>query len=107
NLASYGGTNPDTTHTLGVDLTESLGQLTSGSSSDAANGVTLCYCDGELLSYETATLTATDKYNLTTLYRGLYGTAAGAHTSGSPFAYIGLQTDPVGVLKYDYASGLV
>jgi hypothetical protein len=63
-LASYGGVNPDGGHTLSVDLSESEGTLTSGASGDASAGRTLCYVDGELLSYETATLasqTATDE----------------------------------------------
>jgi len=55
-LASFGGANPDTSHTLSVDLTQSHGRVRSGSADDAENGRTLCYVDGELLSYETATL---------------------------------------------------
>src|SRR5206468_11355337 len=42
-LASYGGSEPDTTNTLSVDLTESRGQLLSVSAADAANFATLCY----------------------------------------------------------------
>ncbi|MDE3038285.1 MAG: phage tail protein [Pseudomonadota bacterium] len=85
-LASFTGANPDNSHTLAVNLNESAGTLSSGSSADAAAYRTLCYCDGELLSYETATLTGTGLYNLTTLYRGIYGTTASAHASGSQFA---------------------
>ena len=107
-LGAYGGANPDTVNTLSVDLAESTTHpLVSGSAGDAANAVTLCYCDGELLSYETATLTASDRYDLTTLYRGLFGTVAGAHAAGSEFCYIGLQTNPNGVFKYNYAPNLV
>ena len=47
---------------------------------------TLCIVDSELVSYETATLTSANHYSLTTLYRGLYGTAIAAHSSGAPFA---------------------
>jgi len=166
NLASYGGSNPDTTNTLYVDLSESQGTLETVSSGDAANGTTLCYVGGELLSFQTATLvsqTATNEahtipsvtpyliavnnaptwvsdggviytigggsltytagtpgpgqythdsagnytfnaadagkgvkitynwnnpyhYALTTLYRGLYGTSAGSHSTGAQFA---------------------
>jgi hypothetical protein len=106
-LLAHSGANPDTTHTLKIDISESNGVITSASSSDAASGVTLCYCDEELLSYETATLTATSKYDITTLYRGLFGTTPGSHSSGSQFAYIGIQTDPIGVVKYNYNSNLV
>src|SRR6185437_8196664 len=59
--------DPDTTDTLAVDLSESQGQLLSGTTADADNLVTLCFCDGELIAYETATLTAAYKYDLTYL----------------------------------------
>ncbi len=84
-LASFSSSNPDTSHTLAVNLNESGGQLSSGTSADASNYRTLSYCDGELLSFETATLTGTGLYNLTVLYRGLYGTPSAAHSSGSQF----------------------
>ncbi len=87
-LPSFSGSNPDNTDTLAVDLTMSAGTLSSGSSGDAAAGRTLCYCGGELLAYQTATLTAAGKYNLTGLYRGLDGTSAGVHASGAQFARI-------------------
>jgi hypothetical protein len=40
------------------------------------------------LSFVTATLTGTNAYDLTTLYRGLYGTVAAAHSSGALFAQL-------------------
>lgn len=40
---------------------------------------------GEIIAYETATLTATNKYDLTTLNRGGYTTTIIAHPVGSPF----------------------
>lgn len=82
------GANPDTLDTLSVSLIESGGQLASGTNADAQNGVTLCLVDNELLAYAGATLTGTNAYNLTYLYRGLYGTAAAAHSSGRPFTRI-------------------
>lgn len=92
NFASYGGANPDSTHTLSVNLAESAGTLASASATDAANGVTLCIVqDGlcstsfELLSPETVTLTGANAYNLTNNYRGQYSTPAGAHTTGALF----------------------
>jgi hypothetical protein len=88
-LPSFGGANPDTTDTLSVNLTESNGSLTSVSADVAANLISLVYCGGELLSYETATLTAANKYNLTTLYRGAYGTTIADHPLGSAFAALG------------------
>jgi hypothetical protein len=62
--------DPDTTHTLAVDVTESSGVLNSGSQSDCDNFRTLCYVDGELISFEDATLTGSFKYDL-----GAHGTA--------------------------------
>lgn len=78
--------DPDLTDTLSVDLTESLGTLVSVTRADADEAHSLCYVDGELVSYETATLTAANKYNLTYLRRGLYGSPIGAHAIGSQFA---------------------
>jgi hypothetical protein len=85
-LPSYGGSEPDTTNTLSVDLTESRGELLSVSAGDAANLATLCYAGGELLAYQAATLTTTAHYGLTTLYRGAYGSPIGSHSSGAQFA---------------------
>jgi hypothetical protein len=56
--------DPDTTHTLAVDVTQSSGTLNSGTQSDCDNFRTLCYVDGELISYEDATLTGAYRYDL-------------------------------------------
>jgi hypothetical protein len=85
NLAAFGGTNPDTADTLTVNLAESGGVLSNASNVAAQLGQTLCLVDSELLSYTTATLVSGNTYNLTGLYRGLYGTTASAHTSGAAF----------------------
>ena len=83
-LASNG--DPDTTSSVGVDLTISAGTLTSGTQTDADNHTTLCLLGNEIISYETATLTATSKYTLGTyLRRGLYGTTEASQASGSEF----------------------
>jgi hypothetical protein len=87
-FAAPPGANTDIANTLSVNLIESGGQLASGTNTDAQNGVTLCLVDNELLAYATATLTGTNAYNLTYLYRGLYGTAAAAHSSGVAFTRI-------------------
>ncbi|MGD9613847.1 MAG: phage tail protein [Alphaproteobacteria bacterium] len=80
------GSDPDVTNTLSISLSQSRGQLLSGTTAAADQYETLCYADGELLSYETATLTAAYQYDLTYLRRGAYGTPIGAHLSGSKFA---------------------
>jgi hypothetical protein len=78
-------TNPDEVNTLSVNLSESNGQLLSGTQADADNLVTLCYVDGELIAYETATLTGTNQYNLTYLQRGAYGTPVTSHANTTKF----------------------
>ena len=79
---------PDTIDVLTVDLTESRGALMSVSSTDAQNLVTLSYVGGELLAYEMANLTATFQYDLTTLYRGAYGSAIADHPTGTQYALL-------------------
>lgn len=79
-------TDPDTTHTLAVDITRSLGVLNSGTTADADNFRTLCYVDGELVSFQTATLTAAYRYNLATrLRRGVFGSPITTHAAASSF----------------------
>ena len=91
NLAIQLGSAPtqDNTHVLAVDLTQSQAQLLSGSASDMLAASTLCYVDGELLSYRDASLTSTYHYSLSPLYRGLYNTwqvmNGTIHLTGSPF----------------------
>ncbi|KAF2991165.1 phage tail protein [Methylocystis sp. MJC1] len=76
----------DTTNTLAVDLSESGGTLDNSTQAAAQAGQTLCLVDGELLGFETATLTAANKYNLTGLARGLFNSCPLAHASGAAFA---------------------
>ena len=99
------GSDPDNVNTLAVDLTESRGELNSGTTADADNYVTLCYVGGELISYQTATLTAAYKYNITYLRRGAYGTAISSHGSGSDFARVGPNEQSV--LRYQYPSNFI
>jgi len=97
--------DPDTANTLAVDLTQSQGQLLSGTMADADSFVTLVYTDGELLSFQTATLTGSYKYNLSYLRRGVYGTPIGAHSAGATFARFG-PNDP-SLFKYVYPQSFV
>jgi hypothetical protein len=99
------GADPDTADTLAVDLTESEGQLLSGTTADADNLVTLCFCGGELLAYETATLTAAYKYDLTYLRRGAYGTPIAAHASGAQFGRLG--PNDTAVFRYGYPASFI
>lgn len=80
------GTDPDTTNTLRVDLSMSSGALLSGTKADADEFHTLCYVDGEIVSYQNATLVGANTYNLTYLRRGGYSSTIGPHVKGSQFA---------------------
>lgn len=92
-LPAYGGANPDTTSTLSVDLTESNTQLSTVSGTQAAAGFSLCVVVDagglvvEYLSYTSAKLMGSNAYNLTGLYRGLYGSTPSAHAVGSQFLF--------------------
>lgn len=79
------GSDPDLVNTLAVDLTASKASLAGGTQQDRDLYNTLCYVDGELVSYQNATLTSAYHYNLTSLRRGVYGTPISSHASGSKF----------------------
>jgi hypothetical protein len=80
------GSDPDTVDSCLVDLTESRGVLLSGTQQDADLMATACYVDGEVISYETAALTAPYKYTLGAyLRRGAYLTPITAHAQNSAF----------------------
>ena len=80
------GSDPDTADACQVDLRESQGVLFSGTQQDADLMATACFVDGEIISYETATLTAPNQYTLGTyLRRGAYLTPITAHAQNSAF----------------------
>lgn len=87
-LAAPSGGNPDTATAMSVDLSMSGSELPTGSDSDAANGRTLCYVDGELIAFGLATPTGGSGYDLTYLYRGLYASNGSAHLTGAPFLFL-------------------
>lgn len=79
----------DTTNTCAVDLSSSFGSMVSQPDAAFTQLLPLCYVGNEWICYETATLTGTYQYNLTHLYRGLYGTSTIATAPiGAPFAVI-------------------
>src|SRR5437016_10112613 len=93
--------DPDNTHTLAIDLTQSAGILpTSAGHADADAFRTLAWlcpaftavapANGELITYGAVSATGTYTSDLTYLRRGLYGTAAASHASGDFFARIDL-----------------
>ena len=80
------GSNPDTAHTVTVDLTNSGGTLVSASATDAANQATLSLLGTELISFQSATLVSANVYTLgTSIWRGLQGSTIAAQASGSNF----------------------
>ncbi len=85
-LPAYSNVNPDVADTLSVNLAESGGTLASTTAAAAAQAVTLMIVDEEFMAYETATLTGPNAYQLTGLYRGLYGSGAVAHAAGARVA---------------------
>jgi len=77
--------DPDITNTLTADLNTD-GQILPSSQAAVDALASLCYVGGELLAYRDASLITNRRYALSYLHRGLFGTAAGAHNAGVPFA---------------------
>lgn len=96
------GGDPDVSSTLSVDLGVSQGVLTSGTVLDRDRLTTLCWVDGELVAYQTATLTGASRYDLASLRRGAWGTPIGEHAANSRF----VRLDQA-VFKYPYDKDLV
>lgn len=84
------GSDPDTTNVAHVSLLR--GQLNSGTQADADNWRQMAFvggsAGGEVIAFETATLTGTLSYSLSYLRRGGYGSSSQAHVSGDVFARI-------------------
>jgi hypothetical protein len=82
----------DTGHALSVNLSQSGQPLSSTSAinaqAGAANLALLGGSNGELVAFETATLTGANAYNLTNIQRGLYGTTPAAWATGSAFSQL-------------------
>ena len=78
--------DPDTTDTLSVDLGASEGVLIGAAAGAADNGATLCLVDGELITFQAATLTNPSRYGLGTyIRRGYLNTPIVDHPAGAPF----------------------
>lgn len=78
--------DPDNVNTLTVNMSLSAQDLLSASATNANSGATLFVLDGEILSYENATLTGPSVYDLSNFRRGLYGTTTASHPTGTKFA---------------------
>ena len=92
-VASIGaGLTIDTVHTLAVDMGASAAVVVGATQNDMIEANTVCYVDGEYLSYASATLTGPNDYAIAGLNRGLFGTAPSAHASGAPFVRLAADT---------------
>ena len=92
------GTDPDTTDSMVVTLVENCAALESATAADADAGNTLCYVDGELISYSACTVTGQNQYTANGyIRRGQKGTAIAAHSAGAKF----LRLDDA-IFRYAY-----
>jgi hypothetical protein len=90
-LPTYGGTNPDTTDTLVVDMSMSEYELPLAvtTNQDVAGLCSIINASGsvELVSYADGAVGSGFTFNLTTLDRGLWSTASQVSGAGSQFLY--------------------
>lgn len=92
------GNDPDLINAVSVNLSQSGGQLASGTQTDADLGHLLCLIDQELISYETANLIGTNQYQLESyIRRGMYGSSVASHATGAPFVRL---DDQLFVINY-------
>lgn len=96
------GADPDTVNSCAVDLGLSKGELTGGTQADADNLSTLSWIEGELISFQAATLTGANAYTLGTyLRRGVFNTPIAAHAGAERF----VRLDQA-VFRYPYDPNL-
>ena len=81
------GTDPDTTNTLAVNVLSGQA-MGSATTAEWNNYASLTLVDSEYIAYQTATLTSANRYNLTTLHRGLYGSSIANHADSAPFVRV-------------------
>ena len=67
------------------DVTLNQGVLKGGTHIDAERANTLCWVNGEAISYEGANMGPNNQFSLTGLVRGQYGTNAISHNAGERF----------------------
>ncbi len=83
------GADPDTAHTLDVDLTASLGSLDPATQAEADGGATLSLIGGEMIGWRDATLTGANLYALGGyVRRAMFGTPAADHPAGAEFVRV-------------------
>ena len=99
--------------TITVVLNLSPGTLISTDLAGVTAGVNLCLLGDEIICFQTATLTATNTYELTGIQRAWYDTDRVAHTDGERFVLLSpaqdvheLQQDMLGSTWYWKAASL-
>lgn len=70
------------------EVTLNQGMLKGGTHIDAERANTLCWVNGEALSYEGANMAPNNQFSLTGLVRGQYGTNAISHNAGERFTRV-------------------
>lgn len=101
NLASYGGSDPDNTSTLTINMSLCKEYLNTVNATTFNLYETLCLVGNEFLAFETATTTGSYTQNLTTMHRGLYGSTQGS-TTGARFVYCDNR-----IFEYAYNPSLI
>lgn len=92
------GSDPDTSHSMVVDMVENSGALEAGTTTDADLDNTLCFVDGEIISYSACAISGQDQYTMGTyLRRGQMGSTISAHAAGGLF----IRLDD-GIFKFTY-----
>lgn len=88
----------DTASQLFIDVSASTAVINAGSQTDAQNLTTLCYVDGEYLAYANVLLTGVNRYRLSYLVRGAYGSTISIHNTGTSFVRLDDN-----IFKFSYA----
>jgi len=92
------GPDPDTVQNLVIELIDNSAPLESATELDANSNNTMCFVDGEIISYSTCALTGNNTFTMSGyLRRGQMGSTIGAHAMGALF----MRLDSA-VLKYTY-----
>ena len=80
------GEDPDTINSLIVDLEPNCPPLDAGTETDADYANTLCFVDGELISYTAVAVSGASQFTMNTyIRRGLYGSQNTPHYPGTAF----------------------
>lgn len=84
----------DSTNTVDLDLSASLGDLSTVEDVAVDSGQNWAWLGDEIIGFSVATLTGTNQYTISEILRGLRSTPMTGHTSSDPFV-LALSTDSV------------